>query len=55
MSQDTGQVNTPRRKRFFRSLEIKDFCENSETGLLNSLSYFPITYVMTTSFTALGK
>lgn len=55
LAQDSGQVNTPRGKRFFRSLEIKDFCENSESGLLDSLAYLRMTYVMTTSFTALGK
>lgn len=54
-SQSFGQVNSPRGKRFFRSIEIKDYCESSETGLMDALAYLPVTYVMTTSFTALGK
>lgn len=55
LSQDTGQVNTARSKRFFRSIEIKDFCEQTEAGLMDALLYQPVTYVLTTSFSAMGK
>lgn len=55
LSQDTGQISSARGRRFFRSIEIKDYCESSETGLMDALAYLPVTYIMTTSFTAMGK
>lgn len=54
-SSDAGQVNTPNGNRYFRSIEIKDFCEQTSTGMMDALMYFPVHYVLTNSFTTMAK
>jgi type IV secretion system protein VirB4 len=53
---DTGQVKPPLSQgRFFRSIEIKEFIPETGGGHLDALFYVNADYVVTHSFTVLGK
>lgn len=52
---DTGECQTVKGSRFFRSLEIKDYSPETYTGLLDALLYAESEYVMTQSFTCMAR
>lgn len=54
-STDSGQINTVTDKKFFRSIEIKDFVSQTATGIFNILLYSDCHYVITQSFTVMSK
>ncbi|HIF6613809.1 TPA: VirB4 family type IV secretion/conjugal transfer ATPase [Serratia marcescens] len=55
ISSDSAQVNNFDSRRYFRSIEIKGFTKLTEPGLLDSLIYEPVEYVLTQSFTSMSK
>lgn len=52
---DAGQIGAGDDARYFRILEIKDYFQNTETGIFDALMYLPVEYVLTTSFTSMKK
>lgn len=53
---DTGQISIRGNERFFRSIEIKDFSGRGVVeGILDTLLYVDVEYVMTQSFTSMTK
>ncbi|EOX8956943.1 VirB3 family type IV secretion system protein [Enterobacter hormaechei] len=54
-STDTGQCSNVDGETFFRSLEIKDHTVETATGLFDALLYADCDYVLTQSFTCMGK
>ena len=53
---DTGEVISPLgKKRFFRSIEIKDFVDSTYEGILDVLMYYPFEYIVTHSFSLLSR
>ncbi|EBB7895780.1 VirB3 family type IV secretion system protein [Escherichia coli] len=52
---DAGQVSAGDDARYFRVIEIKDYFQNTETGIFDALMFVPVEYVLTTSFTSLKK
>ncbi|WP_168403520.1 VirB3 family type IV secretion system protein [Erwinia amylovora] len=54
-STDTAQSNSLDKKRFFRSLEIKDHAPKTYSGLFDALLYSKCNYVLTQSYTCMAK
>ncbi|EJJ8281102.1 VirB3 family type IV secretion system protein [Salmonella enterica] len=53
--QDSGQIGAGENARYFRIIEIKDYFQNTETGIFDALMYLPVEYIVTSSFTCLGR
>lgn len=52
---DTAQCNTSTDKRFFRSLEIKDYAPETSTGMYDALLFSESDYVLTQSYTCMAR
>ncbi|MBQ0656053.1 VirB3 family type IV secretion system protein [Proteus mirabilis] len=52
---DAGQISISEPMRYFRIIEIKDYFQDTESGIFDSLMYMPVEYTLTTSFTPLDK
>ena len=52
---ETVEIRSPHRRRFAQFIDFKDYPEYSETGLLNELMYEKCEYVITQSFSFLGR
>ncbi|RAH26331.1 VirB4 family type IV secretion/conjugal transfer ATPase [Pantoea agglomerans] len=52
---DSGQINHIDGATYFRGLEIKEFTPETGTGLMDALLYAPCDYVVTQSFTCMGR
>lgn len=52
---ETIEIRTPDRTRFARSFDFKDYAPQVEPGLLNSLMYADIEFVMTQSYSFMSK
>lgn len=52
---DTGQIKTSQANRFFKSIEIKDFSNETSSGVFDALHYSDADYVITHSFTSMSK
>lgn len=52
---DKGQANHVDGTSYFQSLEIKEYSRESATGLMDALLYAPCDYVMTQSYTCMGR
>ncbi|ECY7713601.1 conjugal transfer protein, partial [Salmonella enterica subsp. enterica serovar Enteritidis] len=52
---DAGQITASDHARYFRCIEIKDYFQETDAGILDALMYLPVEYVVTSSFTAMDK
>lgn len=52
---DTGQIQRGHQSKFFKSIEIKDFCSETTTGMLDALQYSEADYLISQSFSLLDK
>lgn len=52
---DIGQIKHNGKSRFFRSVEIKDYTSETAEGVYDALLYSKADYVITHSFTGMGK
>ncbi|WP_268593699.1 VirB4 family type IV secretion/conjugal transfer ATPase [Escherichia coli] len=52
---DTGQICRIDGNKFFRSIEIKDFCSETASGVFDVLQYSDADYVITHSYTSMSK
>ena len=54
-SAESGQINHASGTQYFRGLEIKEFSEETATGMMDSLLYAPCDYVITQSYTCMSR
>lgn len=52
---DSGQVNHANGTHYFRGLEVKEFSEETATGMMDSLLYAPCDYVITQTYTCMSR
>jgi len=52
---ETIEVRTPDRTRFIQGIDFKDYGEHTETGMLNGLMYEDYEFIITQSFSFMGK
>lgn len=52
---DAAQISAGQDNRYFRSIEIRDYFQNSDTGIFDALMYLPVEYVFTSSFEAMKR
>ncbi|EPU1275845.1 VirB3 family type IV secretion system protein [Escherichia coli] len=52
---DAGQITASQNARYFRSIEIKDYFQETDAGIFDALMYLPVEYVFTSSFTSMDK
>ena len=52
---DAAQISAGQDNRYFRSLEIKDYFSNTETGIFDALMHIPVEYVFTSTFETVGR
>lgn len=54
-SGESGQINHTGGTQYFRGLEVKEFPEETATGMMDSLLYAPCDYVITQSYTCMSR
>ncbi|MBP2154288.1 type IV secretion system protein VirB4 [Erwinia rhapontici] len=54
-SAESGQINHASGTHYFRGLEVKEFPEETTTGMMDSLLYAPCDYVITQSYTCMSR
>ncbi|TKI02592.1 VirB4 family type IV secretion/conjugal transfer ATPase, partial [Martelella alba] len=54
-SAESGQINHTSGTHYFRGLEVKEFPEETATGMMDSLLYAPCDYVITQSYTCMSR
>lgn len=54
-SAESGQINHANGTQYFRGLEVKEFSEETATGMMDSLLYAPCDYVITQSYTCMSR
>lgn len=54
-SAESGQINHASGTHYFRGLEVKEFPEETATGMMDSLLYAPSDYVITQSYTCMSR
>ncbi|HFF9832987.1 VirB3 family type IV secretion system protein [Serratia marcescens] len=54
-SAESGQINHVNGKQYFRSLEVKEFSEETATGMMDALLYAPCDYMITQSYTCMSR
>lgn len=54
-SADSGQINHANGSHYFRGLEVKEFSEETATGMMDSLLYAPCDYVITQTYTCMSR
>ncbi|EKB1900716.1 VirB3 family type IV secretion system protein [Escherichia coli] len=54
-SVESGQINHVNGTQYFRGLEVKEFSEETATGMTDSLLYAPCDYVITQSYTCMSR
>ncbi|MDT7487267.1 VirB4 family type IV secretion/conjugal transfer ATPase [Citrobacter koseri] len=54
-SAESGQINHTSGTHYFRGLEVKEFAEETATGMMDSLLYAPCDYVITQSYTCMSR
>ncbi|PXY66628.1 ATPase, partial [Cronobacter sakazakii] len=54
-SAESGQINHVSGTSYFRGLEVKEFSEETGTGMMDSLLYAPCDYVITQSYTCMSR
>ncbi len=54
-SAGAGQINHVNDTHFFQGLEIKEFSQETATGMMDSLLYAPCDYVITQTYTCLSR
>ncbi|MBG6243151.1 MAG: ATPase [Candidatus Symbiopectobacterium sp. Dall1.0] len=54
-SAESGQINHVNGKHYFRGLEVKEFSEETATGMMDTLLYAPCDYVITQSYTCMSR
>ncbi|HDT1950583.1 TPA: VirB3 family type IV secretion system protein [Klebsiella pneumoniae] len=54
-SGESGQINHASGTQYFRGLEVKEFPEETATGMMDSLLYAPCDYIITQSYTCMSR
>ena len=55
LSAESGQINHASGTHYFRGLDVKEFPEETATGMMDSLLYAPCDYVITQSYTCMSR
>lgn len=54
-STDSGQLNHVNGTHYFRGLEVKEFSEETATGMMDTLLFAPCDYVITQTYSCLSR
>jgi len=54
-SGESGQINHVSGTEYFRGLEVKEFSEETATGMMDTLLYVPCDYLITQTYTCMSR